>query len=154
MLGAGGDGVVGLPCGRGCAKDFHFFLPAFAHEVLDRSAYKAAADGLHRAGMGDWAGLGDVVYTPWQLGLADVVKGNYHARFAGEVLADFTHISEIHRVSAMMEVPKQRTKYKHILHNFQMANDGMLELIYEITCCVCWCGLGKGRAHRSLPIGV
>ena len=112
--------------GRGGGQDYVEVHQGLATEVLNQPEYLKAAEGLHRDDMGDWAGLGDRIYFDWDRGLA-YIKANYVARFAGELLADFDLISEVHRTSAIQEAQTFREKYKLVMHIRAALIDGTLD---------------------------
>ena len=79
--------------------------------IYNSKEYTEATQNSHKGIMAEWAGLGEYYSEPhWTWGLSGLT-GNYCARFAGELLANFDQLSDLHRSTAMGECLNQRNRY-------------------------------------------
>ena len=93
--------------------------------VNDDSHYVEALKNSHLGVIHKYASLGDGVYSFWDYSDKHVyLQSNYFAGFPAEVMIPFSKISDVHKISALPEVAKQRLVFKQFAHIGSVWKDG------------------------------
>ena len=89
-----------------------------------------AAKKSHKGVLATWGGLGEYYSEEhWRWG-ASGITGNYHARFAGELICPFHSLSDFHKSTAMGECLNQKNRYKYHMHKRAVFIEGTLDLLH------------------------
>jgi hypothetical protein len=99
--------------------------------LLNHEYIKAAYDGDHKGELAGWAGLGDIINYPWFI-CNTCIKGNYWARYVGEMLNPLT-VSERGLRTALQESMNFKQKYKEVLNDANKLRDATMDRVYIVA---------------------